>query len=128
MIGVYFGATNYELTDLDQNDDKELCRFEFMEILIRIAKGKYIDFGSMTSLSQAFTRLLDEHILHMHDKMVPWQKFRDEHMWNLPVSDLLMVNLKKLGKLYKEIASLKEFRTWHNKMKPNFKIATIDQI
>lgn len=99
-----------------------------MEILIRIAKGKYIEFGTMTSLTEAYEKLLIEHILPMTDKLVPWDMFRTMHMWNLPVNDMMMVNMKLLGKLYNEIVELKEFRTRHNKCITTFKVATIDQI
>ena len=53
-------AVNFEEVDMDSNDDNSLCRFEFFEILLRLAKGKYIDFGEMTSLSEATERLLRE--------------------------------------------------------------------
>jgi hypothetical protein len=36
-----FIATNVELVANDENPDKELCRFEFFEILLRIADFKY---------------------------------------------------------------------------------------
>ena len=38
-----FRASNAEIIDQVGNDDKQLCRFEFFEVLIRIAKGKYLD-------------------------------------------------------------------------------------
>lgn len=128
IIGVYFSVTNFEEEDQSQNDDKDLCRFEFMEILLRIAKGKFVDTGLVTSLSQAFEKLIVDHILPMNDKLVPWQKFRIEHMWNLPVSDLLMVNYKRLTKLYQAIATLRKFKKKKNKTIPSFRVATIDQV
>ena len=36
-----FIATNVELVDMEDNPDKELCRFEMLEILVRIAGAKY---------------------------------------------------------------------------------------
>jgi hypothetical protein len=36
-----FIATNVELVEMDDNPDKELCRFEMIEILVRIAGAKY---------------------------------------------------------------------------------------
>ena len=38
-----FIATNVELVEMDDNPDKELCRFEFLEILVRIVGAKYKD-------------------------------------------------------------------------------------
>lgn len=38
-----FIATNFEEEELDDNDDRNLCRYEFFEILVRIAKTKYME-------------------------------------------------------------------------------------
>ena len=38
-----FIATNVELVEMDDNPDKELCRFEMVEIIVRIAGAKYKD-------------------------------------------------------------------------------------
>lgn len=40
-IDTAFIATNYEIEDLDDNPQRELCRYEFFEILVRIADIKY---------------------------------------------------------------------------------------
>ena len=42
-IDQLFVATNVEIVDQKFNDDKALCRFEFFEILIRIAKDMHVD-------------------------------------------------------------------------------------
>lgn len=62
---------------MDSNDDNSLCRFEFFEILLRLAKGKFMDFGEMTSLYDSTKRLLKEHILPLKSTLAPWQSFRD---------------------------------------------------
>ena len=36
-----FIAVNFEDIDLDINDDKSVCRYEFLEIIARLAKIKY---------------------------------------------------------------------------------------
>lgn len=127
-IGVYFREVNFGAEEMEENDNRTLCRFEFMEILVRIAKGKYVEHGRMTNLAEAFEKLLIEHILPMSEKLVPWQAFRDNHMWNLPVNDLLMINMRKQKKLYQAIAELKEFKHRYNRTRENFRVATIDQI
>lgn len=55
-LQIAFVATNVELGEEDQegNDDRNLCRFEFIEILIRIARYKFLDSGKVTSFSEAF--------------------------------------------------------------------------
>lgn len=73
IIDTYFKATNYEEFDMDENDDNALCRFEFLEIIIRLAKGKYMDFRQITgNLSYAVSKLINSHILKMEGNLVPW--------------------------------------------------------
>ena len=48
-----FIATNVELEDQEANDDRSLCRFEFYEILVRIAKLKFYEKGAATSIASA---------------------------------------------------------------------------
>jgi len=43
---------------MDTNDDNALCRFEFMEMIVRMAKGKYMDYGKEESLSYAVEKLI----------------------------------------------------------------------
>lgn len=38
-----FIATNYSEVAIDNNDDKTLCRYEYLEIVVRLAKIKYFD-------------------------------------------------------------------------------------
>ena len=43
VVDIYFTATNFEEDDQEGNDDRALIRFEFLEILIRIVRGKYVE-------------------------------------------------------------------------------------
>ena len=40
-IDTLFINSNYEIEKSDDNPDRELCRFEFLELLLRIANAKY---------------------------------------------------------------------------------------
>ncbi len=40
-----FIATNVELVEQEDNPDRDLCRFEFFEILCRLGAAKYKDSG-----------------------------------------------------------------------------------
>ena len=42
-IDRHFIATNDELEEIDENPDRALCRYEFLEILVRIAAAKFKD-------------------------------------------------------------------------------------
>lgn len=41
-IDTIFKAVNFEVVDLEANDDRDLCRYEFFEIIVRMAMEKYI--------------------------------------------------------------------------------------
>lgn len=58
-----FIATNYEIEDNAENPDRALNRFEFFEILIRIANVKFRETGIVHSYSDALEKLLKEHVL-----------------------------------------------------------------
>ena len=58
-----FVATNYEEVDLEDNDDNSLCRYELLEIVVRMAKIKYHEKGICKSISEATEKLLTEHII-----------------------------------------------------------------
>jgi len=45
-----FIATNVELEEQDANEDRSLCRFEFYEIITRMARTKYMEKGICASM------------------------------------------------------------------------------
>ena len=54
-----FIAVNLEEEDLEDNPDRALCRYEFFEILVRIAIAKY---GSSIPAKEALKLFLDEFV------------------------------------------------------------------
>ena len=46
-----FIATNVEIEDQEANDDRSLCRFEFYEIITRMAKTKYLESKKVDTMS-----------------------------------------------------------------------------
>ena len=53
-------------------------RFEFVEIFLRIAKGKFLETNRVNTLADAMTQLLNQHILPLKAKLVdPWLLFRE---------------------------------------------------
>lgn len=129
IVDTYFKAANFEEIDQDQNDDNSLCRFEFLEMCVRIAKGKYIDFGNYTSLSEATEKFIKTYIIPMEVNLFPYTRFRTEHLYTNEVNDLLQVNLAGILRIYDSIAAIKGVK--HNR---NFvevfstKVPTIDQV
>lgn len=89
---------------MEENDDNALCRFEFLEILIRLAKGKFMDFSKVTgNLSYAVSKLINTHVLKMEGNLVPWHRFRRDYMWDIDVNNMMEINLVTLRKLFAAI-------------------------
>ena len=104
-----------------------MIRFEFLEIIIRLAKGKYLETGRESSIELAVQKMLTNHILPMKGQVIKWQEFRDSELWCHEVNDLLEVNLRGLRRLYDMIAGSK-FNYKKNRVpQSNLTIPTIDQ-
>jgi hypothetical protein len=104
IIDTYFIATNFEEEDQDNNDDLALNRFEFLEILVRIARGKYVETGKEKHVSYGLMKLMQTHILPMHSTSIPIQSWRDKELWTNEVSDMLETNMRQIKKVYQFIA------------------------
>eukprot|EP00347_Sterkiella_histriomuscorum_P002614 403367462 len=94
-----FIATNVELEKNDDNPDKALQRYEFYEILVRIAQSKFKDPGICPTYAEGLNKLLNEHIFP-YSKPDPWQEFRDEELWTMDVNDVMEANLEGIKKVY----------------------------
>lgn len=67
-----FIATNFEEEDLEENDDSSLCRFEFSEIIVRMARCKYHDKGICATMSSSVEKLLNDFILPNTTETMEW--------------------------------------------------------
>ena len=85
-------ATKIELKseNLDTGGNA-LCRFEFLECLVRIAHEKYRN----DNFTDGLERLLDECIFPKY-KPSPWQEFRDEQFWKIEIADVFDANIRQL--------------------------------
>lgn len=92
LFHTYWSATNFEEVDQENNADDALNRFEFLEILLRFAKGKYIDLGDETQLAYAFSKFLQTYILPMLPSLWPLQSWRDEQLWTSEINEFMTVN------------------------------------
>ena len=67
-----FIATNFDQEHVEGNPEKQLCRYEFLEILVRLASEKYKrSKGPIITFAGALEAFLDENIL-LHCKPPPW--------------------------------------------------------
>lgn len=83
-----FIAVNVELVDMDDNPDNELCRFEILEIIVRIAGVKYKEPGITKTYAEGVKLLLEEIIVPFVNQL-EWQEFRDNELWCLEINDIL---------------------------------------
>jgi len=83
----------------DENPSNALSRFEFLEILVRLANNKFKETGVCATYEEAVKKLLEEHVLPLANPE-PWQEFRDELLWTIEVNDVLEANLDGLKKVY----------------------------
>ena len=94
-----FIATNVMLSPNDENPQNELVRFEFFEILLRVANVKYRETGICGTYSEALDKLIKENV-YANYKAHPWQEFRDEELWTVEVNDVFEANLEGVKKVY----------------------------
>mmetsp|Transcript_911 Transcript_911/g.1115 ORF Transcript_911/g.1115 Transcript_911/m.1115 type:complete len:246 (+) Transcript_911:821-1558(+) len=120
-----FFAVNFEEVggaagDLDDNPDKELCRYEFFEIIVRMGKLKYENQKLGLTVAQALQKLLDDYIFQMSMRQ-EWHGMRARDIWTLEVHDVLEANQ----------AGIRQFMEWYIKTKSSKKgrkIVNLDDI
>lgn len=98
-VVVLFIAANYEVDDQDDNPDQALIRFEYIELLVRIAIEKYKKTKLFPTAWQAFEHLLESNI-EIASNHKQWQYFRETEIWTLEVNDVLFVNLDLIKKVF----------------------------
>ena len=62
---------------MDGKDNNGLCRYEFMEAIVRLARAKYMDTAKESILSHAVRRIVEDDILK-NWPWEPWMEFRTE--------------------------------------------------
>ena len=78
-----FIVTNVELEEQEDNPDRDLCRYEFYEIIARLAKEKYHTSKIWDTVAEAIDRFVSEVYSVYKSKMWSWQKMvRDnDKLW-----------------------------------------------
>lgn len=94
-----FIAANFEMEDQEDNPDKALIRFEFIELLLRLAKEKYQKTGEANSLADAFTILLERNVRPISNAD-EWSSFRKDKLYNVEVDQVFRANMEVLKKIY----------------------------
>ena len=69
----------------------KLNRFEFLEILVRLANIKFIETKKIKRFDEATRHLIEDYIMPNYTPY-PCQSFRDEQLWTIEVNDILEAN------------------------------------
>ena len=62
FVAVNFEEVAGEQGDLEDNPDRELCRYEFFELLVRMAKLKYENRKAGLTVSESIEKFLQDYI------------------------------------------------------------------
>lgn len=97
-----FIATNFEEEQQEGNEDRSLCRFEFYEILVRMAREKYHDKKILPTIAASCEALIKEILIK---NFIPIEEnFRFEQVWTLEIDELFKANLDKLKQVFLKYA------------------------
>ncbi|GBG27539.1 NACHT, LRR and PYD domains-containing protein 3 [Hondaea fermentalgiana] len=92
-----------DMTGRKLNPDRDLCRYEFVEIVGRIAIKKFFQRGLVDSPADAVRRLVETHFLPYLDIEAP-QVFRERFMFNQPVDLIFQHFLPVMQRLFRRAA------------------------
>ena len=99
-IDICFVAVNVDEDDLDDNPAQELCRYEFLEVIVRMALYKYKDLP--LTQAEMTSKLIAEHISKYADPSKAI-KFRREKLYTYEVNTILEANLSQFQTLFTKI-------------------------
>ena len=78
-------STNFTAEGDDYNESQKLVRYEFLEILVRIAGEKFVKHGNLSqeNYARALHKLVNEHILPVvnQQRLPSWAPFRTKYLW-----------------------------------------------
>ena len=95
-----FIAANLKVADVATAPSNGLKRFEFLEIIVRLANSKYGETKVVKTYAEATEKLITDCVLP-YFVPEPWQEFRDKELWTIDVNDLLESNLENLENVYR---------------------------
>ena len=94
-----FIATNTSNNKYKISAERELHRYEFVEVIVRLSLVKYKDSKIYSNLHDA-TRVILEHDILPNNPSVDGYNFRKDHMYNLKCDDIFRKNENVIKKLF----------------------------
>lgn len=89
-----------EHTSIPASEWRPLCRYEFLEVLVRLAKAKYFDKRIQPSVADSLIMLLEQEIYPNNKEIMFWQEFRTEQLWRVEIDSILKANRQAIEKLF----------------------------
>ena len=84
-----------------------MCRFMFLEALVRVADCKYRSSGQVRSYAEALDRLIEEKI-EPNWPGKNWMGFRLDWLWCVDVNDAFHANYSGMQQVYEAIVKSKQ--------------------
>lgn len=88
------------VADLKDFPERDLSRFEFFEIIVRMASAKYKECGKADTYTEAVRQLIENDLLPFYS-VSKWQDWRENYLWTLDINDVFEANLEALKKIFK---------------------------
>jgi hypothetical protein len=115
-IDTLYIASTYEQKDQVQNDNSQMCRYQFIECIIRMAHEKYVKSKFCKSLSQAVGVILNDHIFKNSAFVLPVIKWREEKLWNILIDDLFFANMSSIREIFSVRVIIIFYRECHRSL------------
>lgn len=92
-------TTNVAMHGLISSAERDLNRYEFLEIIVRLSNALYKESGVVETTPQAVYKLLHDNI-YPHSEEVDGEHFRRFHCYNVKVNEILQKNTTVLRRIY----------------------------
>ena len=117
QVDLAFVAVNFDDDQVEGNPQRAICRYEFMEMLVRLAASKYIkDKKSEMTHAEALDKFISEDLLK-HYTLPPWQEFRDKELWTKEVDSVIRLNLGNINSLHSRLTAIPDDQSGHKQYK-----------
>jgi len=82
-------------------------RYEFLEMIVRLANFRYKENGKVKTTCEAIERLLNE-LIYPHAKSMDGDHFRRTHCYSVKVNEILKKNEVQLKHVYESFTHAKK--------------------
>lgn len=104
IIDTYFINTLFDENPKEPIRERFMWRYEFLEILVRLAKFKFLESGIWSTLADAVELMITENYIQNSDFGMTWSEWRVNELWNISIDDLFHANIASLRALFSVIS------------------------